>query len=572
MRPLRDLVSDRGAHIGIMTAVTAPFAIALAAVAIDAGSLHLERRTTQTITDLAAIAAAASPGEAAQAALATFADNGFGDVHLLAASTGASPPPVDAGAVADLPEDRILVEAGRYSGDPTLSVSERFVIGATPPNAVRVEFSTRGQLYFGTGIMARPVIRTTAVARMQAAASFSIGSRLARLDGGIVNQLLGGLLGSNLSLSLMDYEALAAADVNLLSFLTALDTQAGLRAATYDDVLAADVRMGQVARALQESLPAGSEARTAAGRLTASDTLGTFNLSGIVDAGHLGLQAPGTLDAGLAANVGALALLANSAALANGDRQVAVDLGNRVAGLLDVALVLAIGERPQASPWIAIGSSGEIVRTAQTRLRLSIEIGGLGGLLPSVIKVPLYLDVAQAEARLADIRCPGGPQTVTVDVDARPGIAHLRLGEVTPAALRNFAAPPPNDPARLIQVPLLVSVTAFAAAEIAETSYSTLSFSQADIAARTIRRVATTEIAGSLAGSLLGSADVRVNVLGLGLGLPGGLKGLVQSALVRAAPAVDAALGTILSTLGLSLGEADVRVHGATCGRAVLVQ
>lgn len=37
-------------------------------------------------------------------------------------------------------------------------------------------------------------------------------------------------------------------------------------------------------------------------------------------------------------------------------------------------------------------------------------------------------------------------------------------------------------------------------------------------------------------------------------------------------PALDAGLNELPKLLGLSLGQADVRVHGATCGRAVLVR
>lgn len=40
----------------------------------------------------------------------------------------------------------------------------------------------------------------------------------------------------------------------------------------------------------------------------------------------------------------------------------------------------------------------------------------------------------------------------------------------------------------------------------------------------------------------------------------------------KASPALDGVLNELLKMLGLSLGQAEIRVHGATCGRAVLVQ
>ena len=55
-------------------------------------------------------------------------------------------------------------------------------------------------------------------------AMISIGSRLARLDDGVANQLIGGLTGSKVSLSAMDYRRLIDLDINLLEFTDALST------------------------------------------------------------------------------------------------------------------------------------------------------------------------------------------------------------------------------------------------------------------------------------------------------------------------------------------------------------
>lgn len=563
----------RRGNVGMLTAITLPMAVALGAIAVDSGSLYLERRSAQTITDLSAIAAAAASSEedAKRAALRTFTDNGFDGVRLAEGGDANAAPGQGITVLSGDHELRLI--RGRYSANPVLAVQDRFVAGATPPNAVQVEFATRGELFFGASIMDRPTIRTRAIAHTETAASFSIGSRLLRLDGGVLNRILGALTGSRLSLTLMDYEALAAADVDLLAFLTALNTRAELRAATYDNVLAASVTTAQITRALQDAQAVDGVAKTALGKIASAGPQGSVRLRELIALGPLGIMVPGTLDAGVKAKVGTLATLSNVAALANGGNQVSIDLDNSIPGLVDLDLALVIGERPQHSPWVRVGSEGEIVRTAQTRMRLAIEIAGLGGLLPPVIKVPLYLDIAQAEATLADIRCtPGRPETIEVDIAARPGIAHLRLAEVSAATLRDFSAPPPSQRAKLITVPLLVSVTGFAATEIASQNPKTLTFAKADIDRGAVKRVATTAIVGSLATSLLKSADVKVEVLGLGLGLPSGLKGLVQTSLTTAAPAIDIALNSVLSALGISLGEADIRVHAAQCGRAVLVQ
>jgi uncharacterized membrane protein len=46
----------------------------------------------------------------------------------------------------------------------------------------------------------------------------------------------------------------------------------------------------------------------------------------------------------------------------------------------------------------------------------------------------------------------------------------------------------------------------------------------------------------------------------------------VKLSLAAVTPALDKLLYNLLSLLGVSLGQADVRVTGATCGRSVLVQ
>jgi len=80
--------------------------------------------------------------------------------------------------------------------------------------------------------------QTAVIASAQPQAAFSVGSRLASLNGGILNALLGGLLGGNISLSVMDYNSLVSADVDVLSFTDALATQLHLTGVSYSDVLA----------------------------------------------------------------------------------------------------------------------------------------------------------------------------------------------------------------------------------------------------------------------------------------------------------------------------------------------
>ena len=82
----------------------------------------------------------------------------------------------------------------------------------------------------------------------------------------------------------------------------------------------------------------------------------------------------------------------------------------------------------------------------------------------------------------------------------------------------------------------------------------------------TVKTAKTTSFTGSLVGSLLG--DLELNAAGISLGLIGrGAEALLTAAHPHAGPTIS----TLLETLGLSLGEADVRVYGVRCSQAVLV-
>ena len=558
-------------HFAMMTALTAPVAIVLAAFAVDAGSLYLEKRNAQAMTDLAAIAAAANLDDAQQAALATMTGNGITGITLGALSPDDEQQ--QPGGITSSGKGKwLLVQRGRYTSSGDLEPDRRFVVGAEPYNAARVGYTTFGTRYFAGSIIPEPRIDAWAVASSPAEATFSVGSRLLALDGGVVNALLGGLLGSELSLSVMDYEALVGADVSLLSFFDALALEAGLEAGSYTQVLDAEVSFGQIANALSASDGVAGSAKAVLTTLARQASQhATLRLAQLIDIEEGTRLMQASVDQ-IALDVGVMEMITASAIAAGKGRQVALDLGASLPGLLSAHVSLAIGEPPQHAPWLRVGSGGEIVRTAQTRLAIVLEIGGPGGLLGAKIRLPLYLELAYAEARLEAIACPTGrPESVKVAVDARPGIANLYLAEVDISKLSGFDNPMARSPANLVRMPL-VSVTAQAHAEIANMHGRTLTFSWNDIKTGRIRQVSTSQIAGSLAQSLFSSLSLDVNVVGLGIGLPGNVTGLLGQTIGNVAPAVDGLLNGLLSTLGLALGQADVRVHGVRCRRAVLVQ
>lgn len=563
---LRRFANATEGNVAIMSGVLISMAMTLAAFAVDEGALYLERRDAQNLADLAAIAAASNEGAAGRAAASFLADNGIEQAIILDGAPD-SERPLDEHAT-------VWIEKGRYTPDPGLAPADRFRPGASPFNAARVTLRKAGTVHFAQRLIGRPAIQTSGVAHMAAEAAFSVGSRLASLNGGLVNKLLGGLLGGEVSLSVMDYRALVDSRISLFGFLDALAVETGLTAGTYRDLLDTEVTLDQIAAALAITADgasasaldrfirggAGEERTVAAGRLV---DLG----DGLAD------LAVGTGRSAVAASVSAMEILGAAATLADGTHQAHLDLGLTVPGLASLTADLAIGEPERFEPWMKVGVRGDIVRTAQTRLSLRARIGGSGVLSGVSIELPLYLELAYAEARLADIACNGpSSANATVTVEARPGVADLRIAEVDPARMARFDERPRFDPASLVSLPLL-SVIGSAHAEIGEPTPQRVIFRSDEIGDGTVKTVSTRHYAGSLTRTLIGELDLDVRVGGLGLGLTSGaVRTALAASLGAVADPLDAAVYSLLSALGLRIGEADIRVQGVRCGRAVLVQ
>ncbi|RWB22867.1 MAG: hypothetical protein EOQ40_03985 [Mesorhizobium sp.] len=580
MGATRRLIADRRANFAVMTALCTPVALALTALAVDEGSLYNERRAAQSIVDLAAITAAGHINNAEQAVLTTLKDNGITSVAVQ--QEGTTVAPTASKAV-------VQVVPGRYSGVSSIAAGSRFEAGKLPHNAVQVSLKKQGTLYFAASVMAPPVIGTTAIASAQPEAAFSVGSRLASVNGGILNALLGGLLGGNISLSVMDYNSLIAADVDVLSFTDALATQLHLTGVTYSDVLASKATVGQIATAMASVPGLDHTAKLALQTMASSATNSVkIPLSQLIDLGSVGKLGLGQKPAGLSVGASAMSMLTAAAALANGTNQVAVDLGATIPGLTSTTLSIAIGEPPQASPWLAVGELGTVVRTAQTRIKLnaSVTVGTPnlgGGINLLAVNLPLNVEVAYAEAKLTDISCPTGPSSIKVTIAAQPGVVAAHLANSNASGFADFTKPQSFSDAEIADVSIklllinlnLLQIKGSSAFSVTNTAPTNLTFSATDIASKATKTVSTKNLTQSLSTSLVNNLSLTVNALGLGLdvtALLGTVKPAVTTLLNGVTAPVDDLVYNVLATLGVHVGEADVRVTGATCGRSVLVQ
>ncbi len=577
----RNFLRNRTGNFAVMTALIMPFAVVLTAFAVDQGSLYTERRHAQAITDIAAIAATGNMSKAEATVAATFSDNGLGQV--LVRGAGNTTKPLPGRPVAN-------VIRGRYTPDPSKPRASRFVPGKQPYNAVQVSMEKLGNLYFGSSVMAPPVIGTSAIASMKSEAAFSVGSRLLQLDGGLANALLGALLGGNINLNVMDYNALAAADVSVLSFLDALAIRTNATALTYSDLLSTTATVGQIAAAMADVPGLDSVSRIALQTLGAQSSASLLvSLNTLIDLGSVGQLGIGQRPAGLDIAANVLSMLTASAAIANGDNMVAANLGGMLPGLGGLTLKIAIGEPPQRSPWLAVGEEGTVVRTAQTRVSLVASVSPLssnlgGGIHLISINLPLHVEVAYAEARLKSIECPTGrPESLRVTIDTTPGIAELYIAEAYGSGFADFTRRLLFRPVAIADVSLklllikldLIKIKGYAHARMGNGVPDRLTFTRSDIDTKVIKTATTSDYTSSLTSTLIDDLELSVEPLGLGIDLKvllGTVTAAVSPALRGVTPALDKLLYNLLGMLGISLGQADVRVTGATCGRALLVQ
>lgn len=546
--------ADRSGNMTVLFAMGFAVSALVSAVAVDAASLYHERRMIQNGVDLAALSAAGDPAGAAELAQAALVEAG-----LLPAGSNTG----------------LTVVTGHYDPDPSIPAASRFTPGVSPTNAVAVSLQRRGQLYFARGWADAPMLGAMAIASVTPQVSFSLGSRLASLNGGIANALLNDLLGTSVSLTALDYQNLLDAEVDTFAFLDALAGRLGVTAGSYDDLLALSADHGTLAAALADLL--GGVARTTMLKLAGSaGHNGAVPLSKLFDLGQLGQLAIGSgAGEGLFTTLSALELLGASAALGNGDRQVSLALTAGIPGLVGISASLAVGEPAQGGGWFAIGGVGTVVRTAQLRLRLVAEIQGSGALVGAPIRLPLYLELAHSEAVVGAATCPStAAPSGTASILTRPGALRLMVGEVDGATFGDFNTTPTVGPAQLVEVKLLgltvLKVLASALVEVAQTTPVPLDFSSSDITGSVVHTARTTTMASSLTGSLLDNLVLDVPVLGLGLNLAS-LASLLDTILSPLAPTLDLVLVRLLEGLGLSLGEADVTVYGVRCSHPVLV-
>lgn len=543
------LATDRSGYVTVLMAGAMTMLIGAAAMGVDIGSMYVAKRQLQGVADAAALAATsniANPLPGARAAV----------------TLGGTPNTTIAELV-----------RGRYTRDPAIAIDSRFVADASSDaiggDAAKVTLNQDVPLFFGRLILGRPTIRVTATATAARTdmAAFSLGTRLAAVQGGLPGALLSGLAGTSLNLSVMDYNALLSADVDALAFASALRTQLALDAATFGDTLATTVALPKAVEALAAATTnptAAAALRTIAVKLPPT----SVQLSKLIDLGPLASQR--TADPANVFSFDSYSGLREILQLANGQRTVSLGAGLVVPGLLSTQVMLASGQRTTSTPWLGIAKDNSVVvRTAQTRLYLDTQLAGPATLGLASLRLPVFVELASAQASLGQISCAQGASSASVGIDVTPSVGTMMVADIATGKLNDFTQPVTGQRATIAQA-LLVNVTGYADVKLGGVNPQRITFSADDIAQRRVRSVSTGDLTQGIASSLLRGLDLRVNLLGLGLNVSA-ISSAIGAALSIAAPALDSLIDQLTGLLGVRVGQADVQINGVRCGKAALV-
>lgn len=623
---------ERGA-IAPFAAIVMVTMIGMLALVTDFGLGFAERRDLQAATDAAALAAVSGQDALANNRVSDLQDiaesflehNGFDADDITSAVAVAGTYCADE---AMAPSARFRLEVKLCPGDRRSENEEEFV---PTPNAVRVETGITAPLFLSRvlapGRDNYPISASATAARIDEAA-FQAGTGIADLNGGIADALLSALLGDGIELTVGQYDGLLHTEVKALPFLDALATNLNLTLGTYDQLLQADVGVGDVVQAAidvlnQQGQVTGLTAYALAGLVQLQGQL-TGNpeiaLGDLIDLGVWKRQPIGgpaattALDAGL----NLFQILTFSAQLANGNHAIEIPTsGLDLDPLFSLMLEATVIEPPQ-KPFFTFGPVGSEVHTAQIRLKLRISA------LDGVVNIPIYIEVGEGDARLADISCgPNPAQDAVVTVDARSGLAAIYVGEVAEDAMRNFTRPAAVAEAPIADVSVVgggilrvASVMAKATVPMGSSAWTPLTFIQPEPGAEATAeqdppdtsgvigpvgnggeraRAVSQGMAENLGTALLEDLSLKVTLLQV-LTLPvlvidlkqnacvtilglipvcvgqGGSTGSALASLVGGVLGLlDNVLDPLLQALGLQVGYIDVNVTGVRCGVPSLV-
>ncbi|WP_260463979.1 TadG family pilus assembly protein [Burkholderia sp. Bp8963] len=586
-RDRRRMGGQRGA-VAVLAAVWVLLAVVVLG-AIDIGNLFFQRRDLQRIADMSALAAAQRMDDKCAQPTTTATQN--------ASANGFDP---------------------QASGNSMSIVCGRWDVAAfpNPPyfgsassqlNAVQVTLSKPVPFFF---LGPKRTVTATSIGKEVNPDSFTLGTSLVTLQGGLVNNVLGALLGANLNLSAVSYQGLATTQIALKDLVVAANV------GTVDQLANVSVTAGGFAQLLVTALSKTQVANVNAGVATsalqaiAKVAVGTTTVNVLSNGSTPGVLAVGLANKQAAADARVTlldALMVAAEVAAAGQPAVNVNTGVNL-GLVNATLqvqiikppVLAVGEGgidPTTGTWRTQAS------TAQVRLYLNADLGttnitilnllGLGWLntflnkiVSADVHLPIYLEVAPGTAWLVSTNCAPTQAASRAVVGVQTGVANLCIGDTPP----NMSAQQPFSctvPATILSASVLgttaVQVKANLAlpASVPSSSSATLTFNGVAGDSDDYQTTNANAVGSVLTNALSGVANSLASTNGLALYIGGAsvqlgtmldpLISVLTGALAPLLSALDQIIVPLLNLLGAQVGVSTVHNQALTCGVAQTV-
>lgn len=486
-----------------MAAMTLGLALLFMVVVIDSGRLYLEQRKLQRVVDNAALEAVSRGGNcqsgltAASYATQSVTRNGFtvSASNTLTTSCGF-----------------LLTGANNlrtFNLDATQSAAIRVVAVEVVPTSIA---SGIGALFSSGPASLNTQLTATAVAAvpLPSLAQLSIRSTLGKVStaqSNLLNPIIGGLLGGNISLTAAGWNGLLTTDINLLSYLNQLAINLNVAAGNYTQLLNTTATISQLIQAaitVVQANGATADVLTSLGNLQ----IAALNSPPVKLGDILQLQT-GTVSTGLDASVQLFQLLQAMIELSNSNSAVAATIPINVLGLVNATVKVKVIEPAQVSavgdPKLAkanpLGPNRIYVRTAQVRTLININlpvlstvaglttavsnlVAPLTPVLNSVLSLNLVstlssalcllgagceqvypnlvpstsisvsLDAGGAVAYVTDYSCPASDNTGTKSLTAHTisSVADLKVGKIDPTNAFSSAAEPTVTPLALVDL------------------------------------------------------------------------------------------------------------------------
>ncbi|MGA3942175.1 TadG family pilus assembly protein [Ralstonia nicotianae] len=540
---------------GVVSLLTTVFVATLGLtllVSVDIGNVFFTQRALQRAADMAAMAAAQRLDIPTQVAQQSVTQNGLSVT-----------PTVVPG----------VWNATNTAAAPTYFCASGSTGCIGTVNAAQVTLTQNVPYFFSVG---QRTLTATAIAKNTAIVSFSLGSGLASTNTGLLNSVLGALLGngnSALNLDLVSYQGLANTTIRVS------DLMAALNVGTVQQLIAAQVSLSQLVSAVVSAGGQNGLTGVSVGTVLAPNTLvlGPLLRNTLINLGN-STGTPGVLQflaqAGndqsvLNAQLNVLDLVTTAAQIANNKNAVAISTGLTLPGLLGTTLnlkviqppVIAIGPpgKDTSGNWMTQASAGQV------RLGLNVSASVLAPL--ATINVPIGVVVAGASAHAVDAYCPVPRVNLSADIAGTisPVSSCIAAGADSVASgTLNCGSASAAPLLSTLGIPV-VSIYSNPPASSSVSFGSDTPYRGLQIAVGQTQRVTAT--GGFFSALLSSNSNLKVTVLGV---LPVPLSAITGE-LSTVGGILDSLLTPVLELLGVQLGYADIKVLSVNCDAVELV-